>query len=445
MKSKILLSLAFSMSVMGAVAQKDNVGIGTTKPDQSAALEISSSNKGLLTPRMSLHQRNAIQNPAQGLMVYQTDMLSGFYFYDGKEWKPMTSETKANSVADAFNWGLTGNAGTNPFAVSGANYIGTSDNVPLAFRVNAEPAGIIGTPSGTYSQSAFYGYNSGKAITSGIANVGLGYRTLAATTTGSYNLGLGVQSLLSNTTGASNLSMGTNSMFNNTTGSNNAAIGANALEYNVSGNFNVAIGEGALKFSTNSDNNVAIGRFAGQNSQGYSNVFIGNQAGANETGNEMLYINNNNSSNPLVKGDFFNKYLKINVGGTSSASAGFLAVGDFGAATPMNTVGGYRLIVQDGILTEKIKVAVKNTADWADYVFDKNYKLISLDDVEKFVKENKHLPNVPSADDMKNNGLDVTQTSAKLMEKIEELTLYMIEMNKEIKNLKQENEKLKNK
>ena len=107
MKSKILHSLAFSMIVMGAIAQKDNVGIGTTKPDQSAVLDISSSNKGLLTPRMSLQQRNGIQNPATGLIVYQTDLLSGFYFYDGKEWKSMASETGAKSIADANNWGLT--------------------------------------------------------------------------------------------------------------------------------------------------------------------------------------------------------------------------------------------------------------------------------------------------------------------------------------------------
>ena len=71
--------------------------------------------------------------------------------------------------------------------------------------------------------------------------------------------------------------------------------------------------------------------------------------------------------------------------------------------------------------------------------------MISLDKLESFVKENKHLPNVPSAEEMSKNGLDVMQTSAKLMEKIEELTLYMIEMNKEIKALQKENEQLKKK
>ncbi len=88
---------------------------------------------------------------------------------------------------------------------------------------------------------------------------------------------------------------------------------------------------------------------------------------------------------------------------------------------------------------------MRNGSDWADYVFAPDYKLMPLEDVEQFTKENKHLPNVPSADDMVKEGLDVTKTSAKLMEKIEELTLYVIEMNKEIKALKEENKKMRDK
>jgi hypothetical protein len=177
MKSKVLLSLAFSMSVMGAFAQKDNVGIGTTKPDQSAALEISSSNKGLLTPRMSLQQRNAIQYPATGLMVYQTDLLSGFYFYDGKEWKSMASETSANSIVDASNWGLTGNSGT----TVGTNFVGTTDNVSLAFKVNNQSSGFISSDNNTLL--AFYGYQAGNVgISSGIANAAFGFRALKSNT-----------------------------------------------------------------------------------------------------------------------------------------------------------------------------------------------------------------------------------------------------------------------
>ncbi len=126
-----------------------------------------------------------------------------------------------------------------------------------------------------------------------------------------------------------------------------------------------------------------------------------------------------------------------------SKSAGYLAVGDFGVGTPMSIPTGYRLVVQDGIITEKVKVAVRNQTDWADYVFEPNYSLMPLNEVEQFVKENKHLPNVPSADQMVEQGVEVGKTSKMFMEKIEELTLYMIELKKEIEALKAENAKLK--
>lgn len=109
----------------------------------------------------------------------------------------------------------------------------------------------------------------------------------------------------------------------------------------------------------------------------------------------------------------------------------------------IKTPAGYKLFVEEGILTEKVKVAVKTTADWADYVFATDYKLMPLAEVEQFTKENKHLPNVPSAKEMVNNGLDVAQMDAKLLEKVEELTLYLIEQNKQIELLKTEIQALK--
>jgi hypothetical protein len=97
---------------------------------------------------------------------------------------------------------------------------------------------------------------------------------------------------------------------------------------------------------------------------------------------------------------------------------------------------GYRLYVNGGILTTKVKVALYCSADWADYVFSSTYKLKPLSEVESFVKKNKHLPNVPSAEEIvKNGGIDVNQMFAKQMEKIEELTLYIIEQNKSIREL----------
>jgi hypothetical protein len=108
-----------------------------------------------------------------------------------------------------------------------------------------------------------------------------------------------------------------------------------------------------------------------------------------------------------------------------------------------NMPTGYGLYVTQGILTEKVKVAVYGTANWADYVFDKDYKLLSLGEVESYVKKNKHLPGVPSADEVVKDGIDMATMDAKLLEKIEELTLYMIEMKKENEKMKKEIEILK--
>ncbi|MBC7641120.1 MAG: TMF family protein, partial [Flavobacterium sp.] len=106
---------------------------------------------------------------------------------------------------------------------------------------------------------------------------------------------------------------------------------------------------------------------------------------------------------------------------------------------------GYKLFVEQGILTEKVKVAVNCSLAWADYVFANDYKLQPLTEVEKFINKNKHLPNVPSASELEKEGLDLGKMQAKQMEKIEELTLYLIEMKKEIEILKSENKSLKSK
>ena len=104
-------------------------------------------------------------------------------------------------------------------------------------------------------------------------------------------------------------------------------------------------------------------------------------------------------------------------------------------------LGNYKLYVKEGIITERCRVAFRNTSDWADYVFAKDYCLMPINDLEDFIKENKHLPDVPSADDVVKQGLDVAQTDAMLLKKIEELHLYIIQMKNELDALKAEKTK----
>ena len=102
-------------------------------------------------------------------------------------------------------------------------------------------------------------------------------------------------------------------------------------------------------------------------------------------------------------------------------------------STSTNTLG-YKLMVNGGILCEKLKVIadVPNS----DYVFEKDYKLKTLEEVNAFVKMNKHLPEVPSAKCFKEDGYSVGEMDDLLLRKVEEMTLYIIQMNKEIENLK---------
>lgn len=101
---------------------------------------------------------------------------------------------------------------------------------------------------------------------------------------------------------------------------------------------------------------------------------------------------------------------------------------------------GYSLSVKGSIRAQEIRVT---TLNWADYVFSKNYKLKTLQEVESFIKTYRHLPNIPAAETLQTEGVDVSKMQALMMEKIEELTLYMIEADKKIEALSAEIKSLK--
>jgi hypothetical protein len=110
--------------------------------------------------------------------------------------------------------------------------------------------------------------------------------------------------------------------------------------------------------------------------------------------------------------------------------------------TTPSSLSNYKLFVQGGIITEKVKVSVYTSTDWADYVFAPDYQLLSLDSVETYINENQHLPGVPSSEEMVQNGSDLANTDKMLLEKVENLYLYIIQLNKEIEALKIQNQQL---
>lgn len=145
----------------------------------------------------------------------------------------------------------------------------------------------------------------------------------------------------------------------------------------------------------------------------YANNGIINQA-TTVSGNRVVDMNNSN----------------IWFSTANSTSNGKMYLGS--TAVYPNATGNYRLFVEGGILTEKVKVALRSSANWADYVFANDYKLMPLNEVEAFVRTNKHLPGIDSAEQLAKDGIDVAQMQSKQMEKIEELTLYIIDQDKKI-------------
>jgi len=416
--------LAVALSTLSLVtsAQTQNVGIGTTNPDQSAVLDIQSPSKGLLIPRMTTSQRNDIANPADGLLIYQTNDKSGFYFYEKNTWKPI-SDSEAKSVAGTDgDWTIIGNSGTNP----ATDFLGTSDNQPLVIKTNnvervrvteageMTVKGNLGFDNATGDRGFNYkrnGVNRWIQQTDGVesgGNSGSNFSLYRYNDAGGY---AGTALSINRATGLT--TFGGNSRFQ--------------------GNFEI---DGTITNRFFTYTKGGLNRFAFQ--------LDGAESGG-DAGSDFYFYRYNDAGvyqGAILKLDRSSGESKFGGSVKVQTVAGHLAVGDFDGAG-LTTPAGYRLIVQDGILTEKIKVALKTTGDWADYVFEPSYNLMPLEEVEKYTLENNHLPNVPSAEEMVSNGLDVNESSKMFMEKIEELTLYMIDLNKEVKALKVENEILR--
>ncbi|NOU38138.1 MAG: hypothetical protein HOO89_05450 [Ferruginibacter sp.] len=122
------------------------------------------------------------------------------------------------------------------------------------------------------------------------------------------------------------------------------------------------------------------------------------------------------------------------------ANDGTVSLGSSNLNAENTTLGaGYKLKVYGKVLSEEVRVQLKTA--WPDYVFDKNYKKLTINELEKYVDLHKHLPNIPSAKEIEIDGQHLGEIQRKMIEKIEELSLYVIELKKEIDILKEKTKK----
>lgn len=161
------------------------------------------------------------------------------------------------------------------------------------------------------------------------------------------------------------------------------------------------------------------------------------------TDGPVIYPNNGIDGTPIALGFVASRFVFAtgSVGiGTNAPQAKLHVVGKIICEDELKVVDiNTNTINSKAIKTKDITVEMNNAAD---YVFDENYNLKSLSEVESYVKENKHLPGVPSATEMAQNGMSVSEMSNLLLEKVEELTLHMIQLEKENASLKAKVESL---
>lgn len=314
------------------------------------------------------------------------------------------------------------------------NVIGNENTAIGYYALLKNTNGVLNTATGSnamfnndvgFSNSA-YGVSSLYTNHHGNYNTASGVSSLYSNYSGSYNTASGYNSLYTNASGSYNTAMGTGSLYYNTYGESNTAVGAWAMTTNRIGFYNTGIGSYSLYDLSGGGSNTAVGYNTGRGIVGgYNNTIIG----ANVTGLPASLTNN-----IILADGLGNRRLQIDGNGKTR-------IGDPSLTTP----GTYKLYVEDGILTEKVVIALANSTQWADYVFAPDYKLMPLSEVAGFVKENHHLPNVPAAEEVVKNGVDVAAMNAKLLEKIEELTLYLIGQHQQHEALQQQVAELKEK
>ena len=313
-----------------------NLAINTTgaTAHASSILDVSSTNKGMLIPRVALTGTSdiaTIVSPATSLLIYNTATVSnvtpGYYYWSGSAWTKIVTGTA---------WSLTGNSGTD----TATKFIGTTDNVPLVFRVNNQKAGLIDVNS-----NLFLGYQAGN-VNTGMENTALGHQALYSQTNGFSNTATGVYALASTVSSTANTANGSWSLAYNTTGSFNSAFGFNAMTHVSTGENNSAFGAYALdgtSFMTGSDNTAAGYEAMKKNYDGNKNSALGKEAlFNNSSGNEntgigyqALYTNTSGNYNTATG----SMALKNSFSGSYNVANGYQAL--FNNSGSYNTAIGY--------------------------------------------------------------------------------------------------------
>lgn len=519
-----------------------SAGVGTVTPHASSIMELSSTTQGLLIPRMTSAQKNAIVSPATGLLIYQTDGTKGIYMYSGTGWFAVSTSvatlaTKAlnNLAAVAINTSLTPattgaidlgsstktwkdlyasgnvNAGTvnaGAVNVNSGNLSLASAASTIQFGTPAPASNSMVTmfPSGTQnadrmvlshspsfptwglqyqdSLDKFNFLSNGTPVLTadlGSQRVGIMTNTPGArldiagtgtyTLNGSYsdfrlgnathNLKMGVANAGGGAgdayvAGSGRLYLGTSNNFGRTQTlaiNPDGTVGVGSFVTNARFNVSGDTGASATVPVINARTNY-VGASHVRGIQSYSVPNPGFGYGIQSTGGYIggYFISNGGSSSSTTYGvyGYASGTAGTRIGVYGSAAGG--TVENWGGYFPTKTytselrvggtkgAAGYVAAINGKLIATEVRVEA--LASWPDYVFNSDYKLLSLDELEASINANKHLPGIPSAKEVKEGGIMLGDMQTKTIEKVEENTLYILELNKKIKMLEDKIEQL---
>ncbi len=505
------------LGIRSIIAQ--NVGIGTNTPHASAILDITSTTKGLLAPRLTNEQMITMPSPANGLLIYNTDQ-NKYYYYQNTTWLPVSSSANTwlystshmynNPVS--FNVGIGSNvAPLERLHIFGGNvtiensvtqfpkitFRNNTNILKGSFGVNNNDVRLGTTAGNTGGYLKFDIEDAQKMVITSIGNVGIGSNTtpaesalldLNSTSKGFLAPRMSEANRNAITSPASGLSIynTTTNQFNYFNGTIWRNIGEisfwTANGDRIYNNNTESVGIGITNPSSNTKLQISGGNTISSGLGSY--VKIGANTGSYlEIDNTSLQAKYKSilSSNPLndiltlqpTGGDLEIKSDEIVIDNVDpiiqmqnvNVDKGFLqlagddvrigtnasnSLGKFvirtGGINRLNVdnsgnisigtteiASGYIVNVGGKMVCEELRVDLE--ADWPDYVFTDEYEVMELSDVEEYIHKNRHLPKMPSAKEIKDNGIQMGEMNRILVEKIEELTLHMIRLDKENKIL----------
>jgi hypothetical protein len=458
---KIFLLLCISVYLQIGFAQ---VAITTdnSAPDGTSMLDVKSTSKGVLVPRMTATQRDAIVSPANGLLIFCTGDNQYYSFQAagaGGNWMVVNTQWAASGANINFpigNVGIGTWAPGSKLTVAGfieSNY-GGFKFPDGTYQYSASGALPSGTSGQTLRHDGTSWLSSSTLINDG-SKIGLGMTPTSSTAR------LQIACDPSNYSGIGFYYSGVNSgeiRPNN----GNLYLDAKKSTTEIPGNLilqrtsyvglpisyagDVLIGTSGpplakLHVEGFEGNTVALFRRY-DTSPGisivsdwpgiYGNCYFNGGPKTMTASGYSAVINFNQDDGSI---DFLTHSTPNTAANASITMAESMRIGSDGrvAIGTSYPATGYKLSVAGKVICEEVNV--KYQAYWPDYVFNKDYKLSPLSDVENYIVKNNHLPNMPDAAEIQKNGIPIGEMQKKMMEKIEELTLYIIAQDKKINAL----------